>query len=84
MNQFNMNYHFRHISGNSYLIRLVPDTDDAIQLLRENNDKKAIENCYYAAAKQHFPAAIHVASFTPGDDFPYSAIVELYEVSGSV
>jgi hypothetical protein len=54
------------------------------QLLKEGVKDRAIAYYYRQAIEETFPDDIKIASLTPNDDFPYSATIETFSISGSV
>ncbi|HEY9000479.1 MAG TPA: hypothetical protein VIM89_03950 [Mucilaginibacter sp.] len=79
-----MTHLIEQISGNSFNVRLSPESPGDEKLLQTIGDNSAIEQYYKHAIKQEFPTNIKIASLTPNDDFPYSATIEKFSISGSV
>ena len=78
-----MNFQVKQISGNSYHVALLPISPGDQALLEQNSKPELIEAHYHHAIKQELGGNIKVASLTPGDNFPYSATVEVFSQSGS-
>lgn len=78
-----MNYSVDQISGNSYRVILIPETSEERELLEKENNTDVSKHYNYAV-KQKFHNDVRITSLTPQNDFPYSAIIELFSKSGSV
>jgi hypothetical protein len=79
-----MEYNIERISGNAYHITLKPSTPFEKELLDENLDRQLIEAHYRIAIRSKFGERARPGSLTPGDKFPFEAIVEVFTESGSV
>lgn len=79
-----MEYNVCKISGNSYHVKLIPETLPEQELLSENDNTMSIENFYKHAVKMNFAENGRIASLTPDDNFPYSATIELFSENGSI
>jgi hypothetical protein len=79
-----LKYTIDQISGNSFYVILVPVNAEDEHLLKEGVNDRAIEHYYRQAIEETFPDGIKIASLTPNDDFPYSATIETFSISGSV
>lgn len=73
-----MKFHIENISGNSFVANLEPETPKEKALFRDNNSHKPIARYYENAVKFTLGEALHIASLTPNDNFPYSATIEVF------
>lgn len=79
-----MKYNINQISGNAYMVKLIPVTVAERDLLNRNNDEEAITAFYHHAVDSKFNRHVKLASLTRNADYPYSATVELFAESGSI
>ncbi|HVW98019.1 MAG TPA: hypothetical protein VHA56_18760 [Mucilaginibacter sp.] len=79
-----MDYQISPVSGNSFLIRLIPATPDEEKELTKKDNEKLLADHYRLAIRQKFGEDTHLASLTPDKFTPSIAMVELFNQSGSV